>query len=198
MNKLNKLLVGLGIVTCAIAGNATVLTFEGLTSGSDANLNTTVTNYGGFTWSNDLFLYSSSSYSTPTHSGSYGIVNNFGSSPVSMSSSTAFDFNGAWLNGWNFNSPSSVTINAYDASNTLIGTSGSIGITAGSEVFADFTFANVNRIDFVGGQYFTLDDIKVNETSVSAVPEPESYAMMLAGLGLIGTIARRRKAKLAA
>jgi hypothetical protein len=29
--------------------------------------------------------------------------------------------------------------------------------------------------------------------SVSAVPEPETYALMLAGLGLMGTIVRRRK-----
>jgi hypothetical protein len=29
--------------------------------------------------------------------------------------------------------------------------------------------------------------------SVSAVPEPETYAMMLAGLGLLGFVARRRK-----
>ncbi len=31
----------------------------------------------------------------------------------------------------------------------------------------------------------------------TAVPEPESYAMMLAGLALMGTIARRRKSKAA-
>jgi hypothetical protein len=30
---------------------------------------------------------------------------------------------------------------------------------------------------------------------ISAVPEPQTYAMLLAGLGLIGTIARRRKSK---
>jgi len=32
---------------------------------------------------------------------------------------------------------------------------------------------------------------------VSAIPEPETYAMMLAGLGLMGFVARRRKAKAA-
>jgi len=33
--------------------------------------------------------------------------------------------------------------------------------------------------------------------TVTAVPEPETYAMMLAGLGLMGAIARRRKSKAA-
>ena len=31
---------------------------------------------------------------------------------------------------------------------------------------------------------------------ITAVPEPETYAMMLAGLGLMGFVARRRKAVL--
>ncbi|NBW50906.1 MAG: PEP-CTERM sorting domain-containing protein [Betaproteobacteria bacterium] len=30
---------------------------------------------------------------------------------------------------------------------------------------------------------------------VTAVPEPETYAMLLAGLGVMGMIARRRKNK---
>ena len=34
---------------------------------------------------------------------------------------------------------------------------------------------------------------KVTYNYVSAVPEPETYAMLLAGLGLIGVAARRRK-----
>jgi len=34
----------------------------------------------------------------------------------------------------------------------------------------------------------------VNLSEVAPVPEPETYALMLAGLGLVGVVARRRKA----
>jgi len=34
-----------------------------------------------------------------------------------------------------------------------------------------------------------------NGLVVTAVPEPETYAMLLAGLGMIGAAVKRRKAK---
>jgi hypothetical protein len=39
---------------------------------------------------------------------------------------------------------------------------------------------------------FGLVSVSSANGTVSPVPEPESYAMLLAGLGLVGTIARRR------
>jgi hypothetical protein len=39
--------------------------------------------------------------------------------------------------------------------------------------------------------------LAVNIELTSAVPEPETYAMMLAGLGLLGWVGRRRNQKTA-
>jgi len=41
----------------------------------------------------------------------------------------------------------------------------------------------------------TYDSSHWSVTAVNAVPEPETYAMLLAGLGLLGFVARRRKQK---
>jgi PEP-CTERM motif len=55
-----------------------------------------------------------------------------------------------------------------------------------------------NAHSYTAGNFGLLDGIGDNARAfapVSSVPEPESFAMLLAGLGMIGTIARRRKAK---
>jgi hypothetical protein len=66
--------------------------------------------------------------------------------------------------------------------------------TSWSQRFVDFrapdggrlTFAATGTADSLGGY---LDDIRIS----SVVPEPASWAMLLAGFGLIGAAARRRR-----
>ena len=50
-------------------------------------------------------------------------------------------------------------------------------------------------VDVRAGAWGPYANDKVQGMSVSAVPEPESYAMLLAGLGLLGFTARRKKDK---
>ncbi|MDP4299073.1 PEP-CTERM sorting domain-containing protein [Leptothrix discophora] len=64
--------------------------------------------------------------------------------------------------------------------------------TSGSYSFVAANDANT-VIRFLGTQKNTyLDNVTI--TAAAPVPEPETYAMMLAGLGAIGYLSRRRKA----
>lgn len=65
-----------------------------------------------------------------------------------------------------------------------------------------FGIVSTNAFSLISVHSGTIDELAETHTvdnvvfgSVSAVPEPESYALMLAGLCLVGAIARRRKAK---
>ena len=95
----------------------------------------------------------------------------------------------SWVNG---------TVNFYDSANSLIA---SLGFTSNQGAYTDpGTYQNlavtsnngISHVDFVGAGILgntSIDNVMIN---VSAVPEPETYAMLLAGLGLMGAVARRR------
>jgi len=84
------------------------------------------------------------------------------------------------------------SVTATDPSSSYLG---SLFLEAGLHEFS-FDISRPGTL-FGRSPYFVIDGVSVTE-QVSAVPEPETYAMLLAGLGLLGFLARRRKLKLTA
>lgn len=84
-------------------------------------------------------------------------------------------------------------LDVYDSSNVLLGH---------TELFIAASFSGMETLTLSspGISYAIFGAIASSGSSVyadnftiSAVPEPETYAMLLAGLGLLGFMARRRK-----
>ena len=65
--------------------------------------------------------------------------------------------------------------------------------TIGSGFIAGLNTFDIEVRDFGPPAAFRIDDFAGTASTISAVPEPETYAMMLAGLGLLGFAARRKK-----
>jgi hypothetical protein len=92
-----------------------------------------------------------------------------------------------------------LTITGYDASGTVIATYtqlrsplGAQTITLAALEAASANFASVASITVTSKDgYLGFDNITTTST-VLAVPEPSSYAMLLAGLGMMGFMVRRR------
>ncbi|MDY0746157.1 PEP-CTERM sorting domain-containing protein [Paucibacter sp. R3-3] len=75
----------------------------------------------------------------------------------------------------------------YMGDNTLLLTDGP-QLYSGSEDQPTFLLGTFAMTEFGGSGQYTL-----TVSEVSAVPEPATYAMLLGGLGLVGTLAARRR-----
>jgi len=98
--------------------------------------------------------------------------------------------------GWSFG-------NGEDASGSVLKSYKTLGATVWTQFSQVFTFEKTGNVelafsakgasDSFGG---SLDNVSLvsfeASPNVTLVPEPESYAMLIAGLGLMATIARRR------
>lgn len=79
---------------------------------------------------------------------------------------------------------------------TLVGSNAAVyTVTGTGTINFGSLFAGVTEVTWYdsGNSDSAFDNVTIN-----AIPEPETYAMLLAGLGLLGFAARRRKQKLAA
>ena len=100
---------------------------------------------------------------------------------------------GAFVNLYELGTPSSLLVSAYDINNLLL-ESHVVSIDTAADSLNDGVFlgivrsgADIHAISFQGDAA-VLD----NFAFTTPVPEAETYAMMLAGLGLIGFMARRK------
>jgi hypothetical protein len=80
-----------------------------------------------------------------------------------------------------------ITLKAANSFSTYLFDGGSTGLT--SVQFSTMGTAINNNGKLQGLSHATLIDIG----TVTPVPEPETYALMLAGIGVLGFLARRRK-----
>ena len=81
---------------------------------------------------------------------------------------------GAWQTAWNIPAP------------------GPWGLVTSTTTLGAPVLADSLRFTATGGDgYYAVSEIQA--FGVAAVPEPETYAMLLAGLGFLGFVARRRK-----
>ena len=93
---------------------------------------------------------------------------------------------------------------AFDIHGTLLETGRLGAVTGGAIGSFSIAAADVGTLQFNNGstglESYTMALLSLRATvdplaAVSPVPEPESYAMLLAGMGLVGALARRGRAR---
>ena len=164
---------GSGVYSLNAGGNTINLSLTG-----DSYANTPLVSLSGGVWSG----------------GSYVIDV---SHPLTITSNT--------FNGFNSVPNSSIFGGVLGVSTTQIisglpGAQGFLQITlpafslqAGNTYIGEASFRNAVDFNTVGGSVNVAEYESLTHFSIVAVPEPETYAMMLAGLGLLGFAGRRKK-----
>lgn len=194
-----KFLIAAAFAITAIAAPATAVTItfddvEGFSSVSNG--------YKGFNWNNffaiDATMVVSSGYFAGVVSLNNVVANGF-PTPATISSAKAFSLTSGYLTAaWN--DGLTVQLNGYLGGNPVF--TQTFSPTATGPTLYSFNGASIDTAMFSSfggshhegyfgtGTYFGLDSLTIN--GAGGVPEPASWALMVAGFGLVGASMRRR------
>jgi len=144
------------------------------------------TSYTTYTIGNLDTAFSSSIVTTIKKLYNYGYAGTLGPAVVNDKNAAAFQ-----LALWETIADSSV--NLYGGN--VKGYSGAGGTTAGLLTDTQNLLSNASAYSGPNRYHFTLykSDAKQDFLVATPVPEPETYAMLLAGIGLMGAVVRRRR-----
>ena len=193
MNAFFRLLAGAALCI-ASAAHASVIDFDDLDANNKLASIGKYNPYDGITWATSWYLGATTyaGYDNGAHSGNQFVANGFGVNNLSFSSTTAFDFVGAWFATPNTNGAHATWINvsAYDALNNLIGSTGNVEIGS-NYAFVAGNFLNASRITVSRDKgFFIMDDVTLG--APASVPEPGPLALLAVAAGALALNRRRR------
>jgi len=205
MNNRQSLLIAAALFTFTPASYAadTLITFDDIPQ-ANYYFGDIPANYKNLSWTNLQYInpfhasgWSNSGAGNGIVSLSYDATSSSGV-PAEIQSTTPFTLNSAYFAA-NWNDGLSITVKGELAGAIVHTQTFMVDTTGSTREFFNWQNIDTVLITATGGTHhsslsssgtsFAIDNLIIN----SPVPEPETYAMLLAGLGLVGFMARRRK-----